>query len=80
MSMVGQPPTYTAYLLRCWLDGTNWRYSLEQVGSGKRQGFATLDEFVTFLVAMSTLPDEGEQAPSVEGGYMGKRICGFVNI
>ena len=67
MSTVGQPTTYTAYLLRCWLDGSKWRYSLEQVGSGKRQGFATLDEFVTFLVAMSTLPSEGKQVAGVEG-------------
>ena len=67
MSIVGQPTTYTAFMLRCWMDGSKWRYSLEQVGTGRRQGFATLDEFVSFLVAMSTLPDEGEQAPDIKG-------------
>ncbi len=67
MPTVGQPTAYTAYMLRCWLEGSKWRYSLEQVGSGKRQGFATLDEFVSFLVAMSALPDEDEQAPDIKG-------------
>lgn len=45
--------TYRAFLLRCWLDGTIWRYSLEEVGSGKRYGFATLDELIVFLLAVS---------------------------
>lgn len=45
--------TYKAYLLRCWLEGAGWRYSLEQVGSDQRHGFATLDELVAFLLAMS---------------------------
>lgn len=66
MSTVERPPAYHAYLLRCWLDGSNWRYSLEEVGSGKRQGFATLDEFVTFLVAISSTKVEGTKAPEIE--------------
>jgi len=65
MPSIERPPTYRAYLLRCWLEGTNWRYSLEEVGSGKRHGFATLDEFVTFLVARSALRKEWEKAPNV---------------
>lgn len=57
MTIVHRPPAYTAYLLRCWLEGTTWRYSLEEVGAGKRQGFATLDELVAFLLAMSLRKD-----------------------
>lgn len=67
MSSTERPPAYSAYLLRCWLEGTNWRYSLEAVGSGKRHGFATLDELVSFLVARSNLRKEGEKEPNVEG-------------
>jgi hypothetical protein len=53
MSPVNQPPTYTAYLLRCWREGSSFRYSLEEIGGGKRRGFASLDEFVAFLLARS---------------------------
>ena len=60
MAPEGLPSTYTAYVLRCWLEGTSWRYSLEEVGTGKRQGFATLDEFISFMVAQSALIETGE--------------------
>lgn len=59
MSTIERSPAYTAYLLRCWLDGENWRYSLEKVGSSRRQGFATLDELVAFLVTISIAKNEG---------------------
>jgi hypothetical protein len=49
---MSQFPTYVAYLLRCWSEGTTWRYSLEEIGNGKRHGFASLDEFVSFLLAL----------------------------
>ena len=55
----------TAYLLRCWMEGSSWRYSLEEVGTGKRHGFATLDEFVSFMLVRSIQPDEGEE-PGVD--------------
>lgn len=61
MSTAKQPATYTAYLLRCWLEGSTWRYSLEEVGAGKRFSFATLDEFVSFLLARSMQPGESEK-------------------
>ena len=60
MSTARQPSTYTAYLLRCWLEGSSWRYSLEEVGTGNRYNFATLDEFVSFLLARSMQPDQIE--------------------
>ena len=63
MSRVRQPAKYTAYLLRCWLEGSTWRYSLEEVGTGKRHGFATLDEFVSFMLAKSILPGDGVKTP-----------------
>ena len=59
MSTINRSSTYVAYLLRCWLDGKIWRYSLEEVGSGKRHGFATLDELVAFLVTMPVIKNEG---------------------
>ena len=55
----------TAYLLRCWMEGSAWRYSLEEVGTGKKHGFATLDEFVSFMLVRSTQPDEREN-PGVD--------------
>jgi hypothetical protein len=55
-------PTYVTYILHCWTEGVAWRYSLEELGSGKRHGFAGLDDFVSFLLARETLPDEGEIA------------------
>ena len=61
MSSSSQPSTYTAYLLRCWQEGVSWRYSLEEIGSGKRHGFASLDEFVSFLLAMSMQPETSEK-------------------
>jgi hypothetical protein len=45
--------------MRCWLDGATWRYSLEEVGSGKRHGFATLDELVAFMLALTSLGSAG---------------------
>lgn len=46
--------TYITYILRCWQEGTAWRYSLEEVGGGERHGFASLDEFVAFMLARAT--------------------------
>ena len=58
----GELLTYTAYILRCWLEGTIWRYSLEEIDTGKRHGFATLDEFISFMLARATGPEEREHA------------------
>jgi len=61
MSTVKQSLKVTAYLLRCWMEGSAWRYSLEEVGTGKKHGFATLDEFVSFMLVRSMQPDEREK-------------------
>ena len=43
------------------MEGSAWRYSLEEVGTGERHGFATLDEFVSFMLVRSTQPDDREK-------------------
>ena len=43
---------YCSYLLRIWVepgDGDQWRFSLEDTRTGKRQGFANLLNMVTYL-------------------------------
>ena len=42
------------------MEGAAWRYSLEEVGTGKRHGFATLDEFVSFMLIRSMQPNARE--------------------
>jgi hypothetical protein len=37
---------YGAYLLRCWQDGRAWRFSLEPIGEGQRQGFEQIDDLL----------------------------------
>ena len=58
--------TYITYILRCWQEGSNWRYSLEEVGVGERHGFASLDEFVAFMLARATPPESGMEAISID--------------
>ena len=56
MLILGRPPRYCAYLLRCWEApdrGSDllpaWRYSLEDPHSGERRGFATFEALVAHL-------------------------------
>lgn len=68
-----KPSDYTAYMLRCWLEGKSWRYSLEEVGSGKQFGFNGLDDFISFLLAREIKPggkEKGNEDASV--GYHAK--------
>lgn len=65
---------YTSYMLRSWLEGNSWRYSLEEVGSGKRHGFATLDEFFSFMLARAMLPDDDRPCQSQTIEERGDRI------
>jgi hypothetical protein len=56
---------YFSYLLRLWQtsdgEALSWRVSLEEPGTQRRWGFATLDQLVSFLrCQMSTYPDEPE--------------------
>ena len=45
--------TYYSYLLRLWQvkkdDGQEWRASLENVETGEKHGFASLEELFVFL-------------------------------
>ena len=55
MATFGKSPTYQAKLLRMWLASPahrppNWRFSLEDVGSGDRQSFADLDALICHLL------------------------------
>ena len=68
MLILGRPPRYCAYLLRCWEAADRgsdllpaWRYSLEDPHSGARRGFASLDALVAHLRADLGL-DEAESA------------------
>ena len=72
MSSANQPSNYTAYLLRCWQEGSSFRYSLEEVGSDKRHCFASLDEFVAFLLAQSEQRVE-QQKPQAGFKALGPR-------
>ena len=63
MSTAREPSPYTSYILRTWQEGSTWRYSLEEVGGGKRHGFASLDELVAFLLARAVLPSSADEKP-----------------
>ena len=52
--MASEPRRYLAYLLRVWHvtgdDGSpGWRASLEDVHTGTRQGFGSLEQLLAFL-------------------------------
>ena len=60
-----KPPRYRAYLLRFWEERFHvsglqvmWRFSLEDVHTRERQGFASLKALVAFLRA--EIGDEDE--------------------
>lgn len=66
MSVPERPPTYIAFVLRCWLEGSTWRYSLEEIGANNRRAFATLDELFSFLLAKLLPPSDVESLPSAQ--------------
>lgn len=53
--MSNQPERYTAYLLRIWQvnrDGErDFRISLENIHTGERRGFASVEALTAFLLA-----------------------------
>ena len=58
---------YRAYLLRLWrvqTDGQSWRAMLENVETGERQGFASLEKLIEFL---QKLGGEGEAPENTQG-------------
>ena len=57
--MASEPRRYLAYLLRVWRvtgdDGSpSWRASLEDVHTGARQGFGSLEQLLAFLLEETT--------------------------
>lgn len=65
--MSNQPERYTAYLLRIWQvnrDG-EWalRLSLENIHTGERRGFASLEGLMAFLLA------SGEEDRAASGPF-----------
>ena len=65
MLLFDEPPRYRAYLLRFWEERDRasghrvaWRFSLEDVHTRERRGFASLEALVAFLEAQT-----GEESP-----------------
>jgi hypothetical protein len=64
-------PLYRAQILRMWIDSPThhppvWRFSLEQVGTGVRSGFADLDALIEHLLdLMEQLPEQPSDTPSI---------------
>ena len=55
---------YRAYLLRLWRtedDGHTWRAMLEEVETGKRLGFASLEKLIEFLQKMDEDAGAGKE-------------------
>jgi len=45
-----RPWPYQAYLIRCWQEGTAWRFSLEGIGAEhQRRGFSRLEDLAAFI-------------------------------
>ena len=67
---------YHALLLRMWLDNPGreppaWRFSLEDVGTGERSGFADLDALIGHLrrIAETATTQEQRRPPMENNGY-----------
>jgi hypothetical protein len=57
MALHPKSPSYRAQLLRMWVEQPGhhpptWRFSLEDVSTGKRQGFADLDALICHLLEL----------------------------
>jgi hypothetical protein len=59
-------PDYLAYLLRLWRvrgkGTTGWRASLESPGSGKCQGFSSMDDLFLFLRRQTLMLPDADDA------------------
>jgi hypothetical protein len=60
MPIFNKPLRYHSYLLRFWEDRSQsaadpavWRFSLEDPRTGERQGFATVQALLTFLLSQT---------------------------
>jgi hypothetical protein len=71
--VLDKPPSYRTYLIRCWeersrdtMHPTVWRFSLEDPHTGRRRGFASLEDMLAFL--------KGELAASRDRGTDPRRL------
>jgi len=62
MAQLVQELGYKAYILRIWKESKQWRFSLEPIGSGRRQGFAHIDQIVEFLKEMTPVVEQKNTA------------------
>jgi hypothetical protein len=67
------PPRYRSYLLRCWEErgrthagADTWRFSLEDPHTGRRRGFASLDDLVAAVRGELEPGGNGPQADAQE--------------
>jgi len=51
-------PAYRAYLIRCWWEGQNRRYSLETIPDRRRRGFDSLEALIETLRAELSSHDQ----------------------
>jgi hypothetical protein len=62
-------PRYRAQLLRMWSESPTqhlpiWRFSLEDISTGERCGFANLDALIDHLLEqMERPPEQGQATP-----------------
>lgn len=67
MPLANKPLPYQAKLLRMWVEPSThrppvWRFSLEDVETGKRCGFGDLDHLIAHLLTlMDEQPEQEEQ-------------------
>jgi hypothetical protein len=53
-----------AFLLRCWQDNGQWRFSLETIGPQRqRRGFRSLEDLVAYLRSQLSSHDETPASP-----------------
>lgn len=59
--MKNQKPDNRSFMLRIWIEQTNgekWRFSLEDTHTGKRKGFASINQLKAYLDEItSEVPD-----------------------
>ena len=60
-----ESPTYLSCLLRLWRvtsdPQTGWRASLQDAQTGKRIGFATLDDLIRYVLEQCQVQAEGDE-------------------
>ena len=79
MSTPPRLPAYRSKLLRMWLEQPArrlpvWRFSLEDVGTGQRMGFADLDALLLHLLSLMEEHPGARRCPSSTGDEPGSAL------